>query len=141
MAGAKVSALGNLGSDAEVKQFPSGDSIVNFRIACTEKFKKRDGEKGEHTEWVGCVLRGKRGEALLPYLTKGTKVYVRGALRTREYQKRDGTQGFALEVNVDELELLGGGNGAQARPNGATRHAPAPIGDDPYGLGDDSLPF
>jgi single-strand DNA-binding protein len=111
MAGAKITAIGNLGADAEAKTFQSGDSVVNFRIACTEKFKKRDGEKGEHTEWIGCVLRGKRGEALLQYLTKGTKLYVRGGLRTREYQKRDGTTGFAVELNVDELELLGGGNG------------------------------
>lgn len=104
----KVILAGNLGADAELKTFDNGNSVLNFRLATTEKWKDRDGNKKEKTNWHSCQLNGKRGESLAQYLTKGTKVIVTGSVQYREYEK-EGVKRYATDIRVDDLEFTGGG--------------------------------
>lgn len=96
----RVELIGNLGADAELKTLNNG-SVANFRIAA------KTGRKDDESEWFSCSLFGKRGEALLEYLKKGTQVFVRGDFKVRKYQK-DGQDRYSLDVTCEEVELVGG---------------------------------
>lgn len=95
--------IGNLGRDAETKTVGSGKTVTNFSIATKGR------GKDAATVWVDCSLWGARGESLKQYLTKGSKVAVIGSLSTREHNGKT-----YLQVDVQEVELLGGG-GAPAK--------------------------
>lgn len=105
----KFMGIGYLGADSELRHTQSGEPVLNFRVGITEKWKGRDGQNQERTEWVSCVLWGSRGEALAPYLTTGTRVYIEGNMRSSKYQDREGIERYKTEINIRELELLGGG--------------------------------
>lgn len=95
-----VIIVGNLGRDAEL-QTPSGtSSFLKFSVADTNYRKV--------TTWFECTLWGKRAEKLAEYLKKGTKVMVRGEISLNKYSTRDGQERTSLDVNVDNVELLGG---------------------------------
>jgi single-strand DNA-binding protein len=110
-----------LADNAELRFTQGGQAALNFRGACNETYKDREGNKKETTTWVPCVLWGPRGEALAQHLTKGLKVYVEGALRIGTYEK-DGEKRTKVEVNVTEIEFAGG----RGRSEGAQDAAPAP---------------
>ena len=94
---------GNLGRDAEVKATPSGTTVCSFSVAVASGY----GDKKD-SHWINCVLFGKRAEGrLVDYLVKGQQVLISGELKHREYQKRDGTNGFSVDVVVDDLDLIG----------------------------------
>ena len=97
----QATIIGHLGRDAEQKQ-AGGQSLVEFSVGVTPFTK---GEK--NTNWFRCTMWGRRGEAVLPYLTKGTAVLVSGSFQARDYTKKDGTAGYSLEINASELVLLG----------------------------------
>lgn len=109
MAGlAKVSIIGNLGSEPEVKVLPSGTTVVSFSVAVN----RRRGEE-ERTDWYRVSAYGKQAEGLskladMGGLAKGRQVYVGGRLEPREYEGRDGTTRTSLDVNADEVQVLGG---------------------------------
>src|SRR5690606_36036111 len=96
----------------------NGNAVLSFRVAVTEKWKDGSGNLQEHTEWLRCVLWGKRAEALAQHLTQGTRVYVEGSMRTSKYTDKDGIERYKVEINVRELELLGGGARDQQRHQG-----------------------
>lgn len=103
----RFEAIGNLGKDAEIKTFQSGDKIANISIGVTERWKdKQSGERKEHTEWFNCVINGGLVGVVEQYTRKGSKVFVAGKLRTRKWQDRDGNDRYTTEVVVRELELL-----------------------------------
>lgn len=103
----KVQLIGRLGRDAETKFFDNS-SVVNFTIATSRRWKDRNEEWQEETEWTNCVLWN--GDKLAAYLTKGKQVFVEGRLKTDKYQK-DGIDVYTTKVLCDEVLLLGGGNG------------------------------
>lgn len=133
----RVTLIGNLGSDGELKVFDDGNSVLNFSVATSEKWTdKTSGEKKEKTEWHRCKLFGKRGSSLAQYMLKGTKVAVIGSIETRSYEK-DGVKQYATEIKVLDVEFCGG-------PKGASGGSAPPANDDPDGLGDpgtDEVPF
>lgn len=106
----KWTGLGNLAADAELKSLQNGD-VLNFRLACSERYQDKNGERQERTEWVTCVLYGKRATALAQYLTKGSQVLVEGRLHTRSWE-HEGQKRYATEVIVTDVRLLGGRGGA-----------------------------
>jgi single-strand DNA-binding protein len=96
----KVTLLGNLGADPEVKAFSNGNSVCNLRVATSQKWKdKQSGEDRERTEWhsVSIFAEGLVGIAE-KYLRKGSKVYLEGQLETRKWQDRDGNDRYSTEV-------------------------------------------
>jgi single-strand DNA-binding protein len=108
----KVCLIGNLGRDPESRTFPSGDQITTASIATTEKWKdKKTGEQKEQTEWHYLQFRGPLAGVAAQYLRKGSSVYVEGKIQSRKYEK-DGVERIAYEINVREMQMLGG------RPDG-----------------------
>lgn len=103
----KVILVGNLGADPETRYMPSGDAITTIRLATTDRFKDKGGEKQERTEWHRVVFFGRLAEIAGEYLKKGRSVYVEGTLRTREWEK-DGVKRYTTEVVANEMQMLGG---------------------------------
>ena len=120
---------GNLGKDAEQKYMANGDSIVSFSAACKSGF----GDKAV-TTWVRCSIFGKRGESVLPYLTKGQLVGVSGEFQAREWEDKEGQKRTSIECRVNDVTLLGGKQDKPAQQQEAP--AKKPIADL-----DDDLPF
>ena len=99
--------IGNLGSDAEVKEL-NGNKAVCFNVAHTERWKQDDGTIRESTTWISCILNGDGGK-LLPYLKRGTQVFVEGSGSTRCYSSPKEKRWVAgLNITVRHIELVGG---------------------------------
>ena len=107
----KVILIGNLGRDPEIRYLPSGDAVANLRIATTDKFKDRNGEQQEVTEWHSVAFFGKQAEICGQYLKKGSQVYVEGSLRTRKWQDQSGQDRYTTEIRGDRMQMLGGRGG------------------------------
>jgi len=115
----KVILLGNLGRDPETRYTTGGDAVTNLRIATTETWKDKSGEKQEKTEWHSVVLFGRQAEIAGEYLKKGRSVYIEGRLQTRKYTDKEGVEKYATEIVGDRMQLLGGprdGGGAASGP-------------------------
>ncbi len=117
----KVILVGNLGADPEVRRMPSGDPVVNLRIATSETWRdKNSGERKEKTEWHQVVIfNDNLAKVAEQYLKKGAKVYIEGSLQTRTWEK-DGIERYSTEIVLQkfrgELQMLdarGGGEGGQ----------------------------
>jgi len=105
----KVTIIGNMGKDPESKYLPSGDCVVNFSLATSESWKdKASGEKIEKTEWHNCVAFRRVAEIIAEYCRKGSQVYVEGKLETRKWQDKEGNDRYTTEINVRDMQLLGG---------------------------------
>ncbi|MFZ1694528.1 MAG: single-stranded DNA-binding protein [Flavobacteriales bacterium] len=142
----KVILIGNLGADPEVRHLQNGAAVANFRIATSETYKDRQtGEKREQTEWHAIVAWRGLAEIVEKYLRKGSKVYVEGKLRTRQWQDKDGNTRYTTEIHADEMTMLdraSGGGSPQGQPqaqSAASTPANTPAGnfDDEV----DDLPF
>src|SRR5512147_2982777 len=120
----KVILVGNLGADPEVRQLPSGEPVVNLRIATSESWRdKNSGERKEKTEWHRVVIFNENlAKVAENYLKKGSKVYLEGALQTRKYTDKDGAEKYSTEIVLQkfrgELVMLDGrsGEGGGERP-------------------------
>ncbi|MBQ2189055.1 MAG: single-stranded DNA-binding protein [Bacteroidales bacterium] len=99
----RLAIIGNLGGDAEIKTF-GNNNYISFNVAHSE----RDANGQETTQWIS-VLRYDNGRGgLLPYLKRGTKVYVAGSLRVNNYTDRNGMQRTSLDLSADVIQLCGG---------------------------------
>ena len=116
----KVILVGNLGKDPETRYLPSGDAVTNIRIATTENWKDKSGEKQEHTEWHRIAFFGKLAEIAGEYLKKGSPVYVEGRIRTRKWQDKDGQDRYTTEIVAERMQMLGARAGSgEPRPEPA----------------------
>ncbi len=114
----KVILIGNLGADPEVRFTPSGQAVANFRIATSESWTDKNGQKQEKTEWHRIVVWGKLAELCGEYLAKGRQCYVEGRLQTREWTDKEGKKNYTTEVIANQVTFLGGRDGAGAGPRG-----------------------
>jgi single-strand DNA-binding protein len=112
--------IGNLGGDAVIKEF-SSQKYISFSVAHTESYNDAQGQKHERTTWVSCLKYGESG--VLPYLKKGTRVFVRGDVSTKIYDS-NGTLQVGISCKVRELQLLGGNNGNKPDQQPETQEAP-----------------
>ena len=123
----RVTIVGNLGRDPELRTFPSGDQVANVTIATTDKWKdKQTGEMKEATEWHRVTFNGRLAEIAGQYLRKGSQVYVEGSLRTRKWTDQSGVEKYSTEIRADQMQMLGGRSEGGAAPAPAQRPAPAP---------------
>jgi single-strand DNA-binding protein len=106
----KVILIGNLGADPELKYTPSSRALCNLRVATTEVFKDKTGQRQERTEWHRVTVWGDQAENCSKYLAKGRSVYIEGKLQTRTYDK-EGQKHYATDVVADRVVFLGGGGG------------------------------
>jgi single-strand DNA-binding protein len=147
----KVIPIGNLGADPDVRTLPSGDAIAAVSLATSQSWKDRDtGEAKERTEWHRVVFFGKRAEIVGQYLHKGSKVYVEGQLRTRQWQAQDGSERYTTEIVVGmggQMQMLDSKPAGDAKSAGRdgqrptaprTEAPPTPDSDVPF---DDDIPF
>src|SRR4029453_14218542 len=103
----KITIVGYLGRDAEMRYTPQGTVVSNFSVATTEKRKDRGGEMQEVTTWFRVNLFGKQAEAVNQYLTKGRHDYVEGRLRQEEWAEREGHKRTSIEVTASDIQLIG----------------------------------
>jgi len=116
----KVIIIGNLGRDPETRYMPDGGAITNISVATTDKWKDKNGEMQEKTEWHRVAFFGKLAEIAGEYLKKGSQVYVEGRLQTRKWQDKDGADKYTTEIVANQMQMLGsrsgmgGGRGGEA---------------------------
>ncbi|MGI8611199.1 MAG: single-stranded DNA-binding protein [Sphingomicrobium sp.] len=117
----KVILVGNLGADPEARSLPSGSEVVNLRVATSENWKDKDGNRQERTEWHRVTIFNENlGRVAKNYLRKGSKVYLEGQLQTRKWTDQSGQEKYSTEVVLQnfrgELVLLDsreGGGGSR----------------------------
>ena len=129
----KVILIGNLGRDPELRYTKNGQAVANFSLATNERWKDKDGQSQERTEWHRIVTWGKTAELCAQYLAKGRTTYLEGRLQTREYEDKDGIKRYTTEVVAQNVTFLGSGRGegSNAPPAGDAPPAPpAPPSDD-----------
>ena len=146
----KVILVGNLGADPELKYTPSNRPLCNLRIATTEVFKDKAGQRQEKTEWHRITVWGDQATNCSKYLAKGRSVYIEGRLQTRSYDK-DGQKHYSTEIVADRVVFLGsgGGEGKRQGPSDASGggfqrdSGPSDEGDAGPSLpaSDDDIPF
>ena len=144
----KVTLLGRLGKDPEVRNFQNGGKVVNFSVATSERYKDRDGNQQEKTEWHNvAVFNEKLGEIAEKYLRKGAQVYLEGQLQTRKWQDQSGQDRLTTEVVLPRfggaITLIGGNreSGGDA-PFAPTRDdIKREVRDMKRDLDDDLIPF
>jgi len=112
----KATLIGNLGADPETRYTQDGTCVCNLRLATTEKFKDKQGQKQEKTEWHRVTLWGKLGEIANQYLTKGARVYIEGKIETRKWTNKDGQDQYTTEIRGFDMKMLGGGSDAGNKP-------------------------
>ncbi len=114
----KLQVIGNLGKDATVNQV-NGKNVINFTVAHTERYKDSTGAQKERTTWVECAYWTDR-TGVVPYLKRGSQLYVEGTPEVRQFNRTDGTMGAALSLRVMNLQLLG------TKPEGSVSNHTAP---------------
>jgi len=139
----KVILLGNLGANPEMRFTQGGSPVANLRIATTERWTDKNGQKQEATEWHRVVLFGKTAEIAGQYLTKGRQVFIEGRIRTRQWQDQQGQKRYSTEIIATNMTMVGGRIGAERTPEdmGATVPPDDPMTGDFGGSNDDDIPF
>jgi single-strand DNA-binding protein len=154
----RVLLFGNLGADPELKMTQGGQAVLKMRLATSESYLDKNRVRQERTEWHAIVVWGKRAEALGKFLTKGSRLFVEGSLRTSSYDDREGHKRYKTEVVASNIILAGAGGsrgaprpsseegpGRSDLPGGEFEEAqPSPTGgfaDDFSAGGDDDIPF
>ena len=114
----KVILVGNLGNDPDVRVMQSGDKVANISVATSERWRNKEGENQERTEWHRVSIFGKTAEIAEKYLRKGAKVLIEGQLRTRKWQDNNGVDKYTTEIivsgygsNMTMLDNRSGGGG------------------------------
>ena len=102
----KIIIIGHLGRDPEMRYSTSGNPMTNFSVATSRRYNVGD-EQREQTEWFNCTASGRLADVCNQYLARGRQVYVEGRLSTRQYDRRDGSPGFSLDVFVTDVQFLG----------------------------------
>lgn len=103
----KITIVGYLGRDPELRYTPQGLALCKMSVATTEKRKNAAGETEEHTTWFRVTAWGRQAELANEYLAKGRQVYVEGRLRLEEYTDREGQRRFSAEVSATDIQFLG----------------------------------
>lgn len=124
----KVTLIGNLGADPEVRSTTGGGRVATFSVATSRTWNNQAGERQEKTEWHRCVVWNTKVSQLADiverYVRKGDKIYVEGRVEYRQWQDKDGQTRYSTEINVRELILLGGRPGAEHNGEGGAATRP-----------------
>jgi single-strand DNA-binding protein len=102
----RVQLIGRLGKDPESKYTPTGKKVAHFSIAVSQRWKSKEGETKEYTEWVNAEAWGRLGEVSQEYLKKGSLVYLEGRLKTDKYEDKDGDTKYFTKVVALGLQFL-----------------------------------
>lgn len=149
----KVILIGNLGRDPEMRSMPSGQPVANFTLATSRRWKDKNGQRQEQTEWHQIVVFGRQAEVAGQYLTKGKQVYIEGRIQTRSWDdKQTGEKRYRTEIICENFQMLGSqrggdfesqGTGYGSQPSSAAAPSSGPSYDE-GGYGEpeeDDIPF
>jgi single-strand DNA-binding protein len=142
----KITIVGNLGRDPELRYTAQGTPVCSFSMATNERRKDRNGEMQDHTTWFRITLWNRLAETASQYLQKGKQVYIEGRLRVEEYIDRDGKPRHSLEVFATDMQFIGSrgdDGGMQERAASASAGSGGGGGpaDSAGDLSDDDIPF
>lgn len=134
----KVILIGNLGRDPEVRSTPSGQTVASFSLATSRRWRDRDGNRQEQTEWHNIVCWGRSAEIAGQYLTKGKQIYVEGRLQTRSWEdKQSGEKKYRTEVICESFQMLGQRSDQSSENRSSGGRQP----EDDFSGNDDDIPF
>lgn len=131
----KVILIGNVGREPEVSYTGSGSAIANLTVATSERWKDKQGQQQERTEWHRVKAFGRLAEIIGEYTAKGQQIYIEGSIRTDKYTAQDGTEKFSTYVVANEMQMLGSKRDGEQQGRGRPRSAP------PADDFDDDVPF
>lgn len=145
----KVILIGTLGRDPEIRSTANGTNVAKFSIATNERYKDRDGQWQERTEWHNIVCWQRLAEIVRDYTHKGDRIYIEGRLQTSSWDdKQTGEKKYRTEVVANDLVLIGGrgeGGGGGQRARGAsasdTNQSGGPAYEEATGITDEDIPF
>ncbi len=144
----KAILIGNLGRDPEIRSTASGNPVANFSLATNRRWRDKEGNKQEQTEWHNIVCFGRQAEVAGQYLSRGSRLYVEGRIQTRSWEDRQtGETRYRTEIVCENFQMLGGGRGEGGYQGGGPSYGPPPgappapaddAGPEPE---DDDIPF
>lgn len=148
----KITIIGNLGRDPELRYTPQGDAVCDFSVAVNDRKRDKAGEWQDVTTWFKVTFWRKQAETASKYLTKGKSVYVEGRLQVEEWTDRDGNNRFTLTVQGTDMHFISDGRGegneqSSSSENSYSSSAPSSSSNDdfsgqtPATSNDDDIPF
>jgi single-strand DNA-binding protein len=140
----KITLVGNLGRDPELRYTPQGNPVCTFSMATSERRKDRNGEMQEQTLWFRVTLWGRQAETASQYLQKGRQVYIEGRLRVEEWTDRDGKARQSLEVTATDMQFIGSRSDEPMTERAAASASAPGSGSgpaEPAELTDEDIPF
>lgn len=146
MSFSKITIIGNLGRDPELRYTPQGTAVCDFSVAVNDRKRDKSGEWQDHTTWYKITFWGKQAENASKYLTKGKQVYVEGRLQVEEWTDREGNNRHTLAVQGSDVQFLSDGvRGSDSEPGQSYSSAAASnaefSGQAPAPASDDDIPF
>jgi single-strand DNA-binding protein len=139
----RITIVGYLGRDPELRYTPDGTPVCDFSVATTERRKDKSGEPQDITTWFRVTVWRRQAELAGQYLAKGKQVYVEGRLVQKEYQDRDGNTRFNLEVTASDIQFIGsrGEEGSSPRDEPITRPHAQQASASAAPVTEDDIPF
>lgn len=107
----KAILIGNLGKDPEVRYMPNGEAVASVTLATTDKWKDKQGQPQEKTEWHNLSFFGRQAEIVGEYLRKGSPIYVEGRISTDKWQDKEGKDRYTTKIIVQQMQMLGSKSG------------------------------
>lgn len=138
----KAMIIGRLGQDPEVRYTQSNTAVATLNVATTERYKDRNGEQQENTEWHRVVAWGRLAEICQEYLKKGSLVYFEGPIQTNEWEDKDGQKRYTTEIKALNMQMLDSRGGGSDGPSSNNKPVAASTKiEDSFDEMDDDLPF
>lgn len=124
----QVHLIGTVGNDPEVRAIQGGAKVASFRLATTERYKDRDGNRQEQTEWHNITVWNNRADFVEKCIHKGSNLFIEGKLRTRQWTDQQGNKRYTTEVSAENIQLLDKPTGNQsAQPAQAEQYDDLPF--------------
>lgn len=126
----KAMIIGNVGADPELRYTAGGQAVITLSVATSDRWKDKDGNEQDRTEWHKIVVWGKQAESCGKYVTKGKQILVEGRIQTRKYDDKEGVTRYATEIVADKVTFLGGGSNSSedgpsaSAPKGSPKISP-----------------
>lgn len=121
----KVILIGNVGADPEVRYLEGGVAVANLRLATTERYKNKNGENIDQTEWHNIVLWRGLAEIVEKYVKKGMRLYIEGRIHTRSWDDQNGVKRYTTEIYADNMQMLSSRQDGEATGNAPRSYTPS----------------
>ncbi len=137
----KAIIVGNLGADPEIRYTKDGSPVATFNVATTERWRDKEGNQQESTEWHRIVAWRKLAEICGEYLHKGSRVYIEGKIQTRKWTDQSGNDRYTTEIVAREMKMLDRRESGAGPSAGSSQDRSAPESSSSYSDMGDDVPF